>query len=132
MCECLATEGGGMWLCEACARRVLASLSASPDLAPPAAPATAEGERMIEALRRIVWRMPREGESHNDRYERLAEAFNRETRCWAPGKSLPLEMEAVRDLDADTAEWERWCLAPYVAARELLAEIHATPEGEKP
>lgn len=44
-------------------------------------------------------------ESVNDRFERLAEEFYKETRMMAPGKSVP---DAFGPQDEEK-RWEMWC-----------------------
>lgn len=81
-------------------------------------------ERLHDAapalLEALVWREqfePREGEGANERFERIAEAFHRETGHLRPGKDCRVEPIEVRQ-----QAWDDWMEAGRVRVRAAIAK----------
>ncbi len=75
-----------------------------------------------ELLEALIWREQfeaREGEGSNDRFERVAEIFYRETGYLRPGKDCRVEPMEVRQ-----QAWEEWLRAGNERARAAIS--HAT------
>lgn len=73
-----------------------------------------------ELLAALVWREQfeaREGEGSNDRFERIAEIFLRETGYLRPGKDCRVESMEVRQ-----QAWEEWLRAGTERARAAIAK----------
>jgi hypothetical protein len=71
-----------------------------------------------ELLEALVWREQfeaREGETSNDRFERVAEIFRRDTGYLRPGKDCRIESMEVRQ-----QAWEEWLRAGNERARAAI------------
>ena len=66
-----------------------------------------------------------------DAFERIAEAFLRETGFMRPGKSIPLEMSNVHSDDMRALAWEAWVRRKQDEVCEKLAVALAKAEGSK-
>lgn len=79
-------------------------------------------ERLAEALE---WREqfePRDGEDSNERFERIAEVFRKETGYLRPGKDCRLH-----SLEERQAAWDAWMAAGRELCRLALAAYRSTP-----
>lgn len=79
-------------------------------------------ERLAEALE---WREqfePRDGEDSNERFERIAEVFRKETGYLRPGKDCRLHSPEERQ-----AAWDAWMAAGRELCRLALAAYRSTP-----
>ena len=94
--------------------------------------AEARAERLEKALQFYISRCCQPHESVNAYYERLAEEFHSKTGLTAPGKSLPVEMEALRDREKEIEAWQKFINEPLENAREALAQQDATPQATCP
>jgi len=73
-----------------------------------------------DLLAALVWREqfePREGEDVNARFERVAEAFHRDTGYLRPGKDCRLN-----SLEDQQAAWDAWMEAGRSQARAAVAK----------
>ena len=94
--------------------------------------AEARAEQLEAALQFYISRCRQPHETVNAHYERLAEEFHNKTGLTAPGKSLPVEMEALRDREKEIEAWHEFHDEPLENAREALEQQDATEATEKP
>lgn len=73
-----------------------------------------------ELLEVLIWREqfePREGEGSNERFERIAETFHRETGFLRPGKDCRLHPTEVRKF-----AWDEWMEQGRARVRAAIAK----------
>lgn len=76
-------------------------------------------EALREALAWYEQFSPREGEGHNERFERIGDVYYRETGWLRPGKSM--SMESGHSMEEQQAEWDEWLAGGHAKARAALA-----------
>jgi hypothetical protein len=72
------------------------------------------------ALRALVELYALPGESNSDRFERVAELYNRETGRYAPGKDVPFAAHDDEAYEDRIAQWEAWYAARAAKGRAAL------------
>ena len=103
------------------------------DVAPtPDEPTQPVPDELVEAVGDVLSLRTQPSETPTDAFERLADAFLRDTGFMRPGKSVPCEMEEIMTEEERRTAWNEWCLAKYerlTAAlslpRKTEAEIRA-------
>lgn len=78
---------------------------------------------LCDALSGVEFIFARPGESSVDRFERLAEAFYRDTSILAPGKDAPAAGGQPDD-DVRRERYDAWIDAKVIAARSALLLAH--------
>lgn len=72
---------------------------------------------MIDALLWAEQFYPRDGEDASERFERIGEAFRRDTGYLRPGKDC-----VVHDAPERDAAWDNWIAKGYAAVRVAIAK----------
>jgi len=83
-------------------------------------------KELVEASESMALHFQRPDETGNERFERVAEAFYKDTGSMAPGKDVPLAMASSPPSDAGRmAVFDKWVDAKLARVTEALASTKA-------
>ena len=103
---------------------------AGADAARAAAEITAQRDELLKALRRLESLHSRPDEGPNERFERIAEAFQRDTGYLRPGKDEPAASGGSRKGEREAA-WQAWVEAICAEARAAIASTEGAGSPSK-